>query len=345
MEYVSSVALSRLSEGLNKASAQLAQVQATVSPTATPGHPLILDAQRRYYEAIGLAHDHYSVFVSSASSAVYGTPTGQVEQMTNKASENWESLVSKASEQIYGTPAPYTQQVLGHVTPKYEAVEELVSELLVGKEPALTDQVIDRLHTIYEAPYPASALSTASTYASAFVTNHPAVENILDSANKQLDNAIEAASVHIYGAPKGTVEKATSAVGSAYASASNEVSGAVYGKEPSYIDVARGAIDEAYSSAESAISNAVDASPTPTLTKSAVDAAYASVTSAIGEPQIALESATSQLGVAVESAQAQLAKIAPSVSSLGSEAVETAASQVEAFTDNVKSTPSTRDEL
>lgn len=332
MEYVSSLASSRLSEGLSKASTELAQAQATVSPTATSGHPLILDAQRRYYEAIGLAHHHYSIFVSSASSAVYGTPTGHVEQMTNKASENWESLVSKASEQIYGTPTPYTQQVLEHVTPEYEAVKELVSELLVGKEPAFTDQVIDRLHAIYETPYPASALSTAFSHASAFVTNHPAVENILDSANRQLDNAIETASVQIYGTPKGTMEKATSAAGST-------------SMEQSYIDVARGAIDEAYSSAGSAISNAVYASPTPTPTKSAVDAAYASVTSAIGEQQKAFESATSQLGVVVESAQAQLAEFASSASSLGSEAVETAASQVDDFTDSVKSTPSTRDEL
>lgn len=432
--YISSVGSSRLSEGLSKASEQLAQVQATVPPKDTPGqNPIILDAQRRYYEAVGLAHDHYSAFVSTASeavyaspaptstpgtfhgpiedarsgysqasslasaslaavvssassavsptdsgkaqgiiddassrynaaisaasaslslasvsgsSAIYGTPTSEVEALVSKASENWEGLVSKASEQVYGTEAPYTQQVLEHITPKYQAVEELISELLVDKEPDFTDKVIDRLHSIYETPYPTSVMSSAFSYASdayeSAATNVPSVEDILGTANKQLDNALEAASVQIYGTPKGTVEQATSAAGSAYSSASNQVSGMVYGQEPGYLDVARGAIDEAYISAGSAISNAVYASPTPS---SPVEAAYDSVTSAAKVQQEALESAISKLGIAVESAQAQLVDLASSASSLGSEAVETAASQVESFTESVKSSPSVKDEL
>lgn len=432
LDYISSVGSSRLSEGLSKASEQLAQVQATVPPKDTPGqNPIILDAQRRYYEAVGLAHNHYSAFVSTASdavygspaptstpgtfhgliedtrsgysqasslasaslaavvssassavsptdsgkaqdiindassrynaaisaasaslslasasgsSAIYGTPTGEVEALASKASDNWEGLVSKASEQAYGTEAPYTQQVLEHITPKYQAVEELVSELLVGKEPDFTDKVIDRLHSIYETPYP--ALSSASSYASdayeSTATNLPSVEDILGTANRQFDNAVEAASVQIYGTPKGTVEQATSAAGSAYASASNHVSGIVYGQEPGYLDVARGAIDEAYISAGSAISNAVYASPTPS---SPVEAAYDSVTSAAKAQQEAIESATVKLGIAVKSAQAQLVDLTSSASSLGSEAVETAASQVEAFTESVKSSPSVKDEL
>ncbi|BCR89196.1 uncharacterized protein ACHE_50394A [Aspergillus chevalieri] len=434
LDYISSVGSSRLSEGLSKASEQLAQVQATVPPKDTSNqNPIVLDAQRRYYEAVGLAHDHYSAFVSSASDAVYGspaptstpgtfhgfiedarsgysqasslasaslaavvssassaasptdsgkaqriiddassrynaaisaasaslsmasasgsstiygTPTGEVDALASKASENWEGLVSKASEQVYDTQAAYTQQVLEHITPKYQAVEELVSELLVGKEPDFTDKVIDRLHSIYETPYPASALSSASSYASdaydSAVTNLPSIEDILETANKNFDNAVEAASVQIYGTPKGTVEQATSAAGSAFASASNQVSGMVYGQEPGYLDIARGAIDGAFSSADSAISNAVYASPTPS---SAVEAAYDSVTSAAKAQQEALESATSKLGIAVESAQAQLVDLASSASSLGSEAVETAASRVEAFTESVKSSPSVKDEL
>lgn len=434
LDYISSVGSSRLSEGLSKASEQLAQVQATVPPKDTTGqNPIILDAQRRYYEAVGLAHDHYSAFVSTASdavyaspaptptpgtfhgliedarsgysqasslasaslaavvssassavsptdsgkaqgivddassrynaaisaasaslslasasgsSAIYGTSTGEVEALASKASENWEGVVSKASERVYGIGAPYTQQVQEHITPKYQAVEELVSELLIGREPDFTHKVIDRLHSIYETPYPASALSSASSYANdaykSAVTNLPSVEDILGTANKQFDNAVEVASVQIYGTPKGTVEQATSAAGSAYASASNQVSGMVYGQESGYLDVAHGAIDEAYSSAGSAISNAVHASPTPS---SPVEAAYDSVTSAAKAQEEALESATSKLGITVESAQARLINLASSASNLGSEAVETVASQVEAFTESVKSSPSVKDEL
>ena len=419
--YISSVASSRLNEALNWASAQLALTRASVSPTPTSGqHPIVLDAQRRYYEAVGLAHDHYSAFVSSASgaafgspvptpppgtfqgliedarsgyshasslassslavamssasaaigpedegnaqgliddasskytaalsaasaslsvasasasSAIYGASTGQVELLATKVSENWESLVSKASEQVYGSQEPYTQRVLNHLAPKYEAVEELVSELLVGKEPAFTDKVIGKLHAIYETPAPA------------FVTDLPSVQDILDSANKQIKNAIEAASVQIYGTSKGPVEQATAAAGSAFASASNQISGAIYGKEQTYIEVAQGAIDEAYSSAGSAISNAIYPTPTPSPVRSIVDAAYDSVASAADEQQKALESATSKLGFAVGNAQSQLSNLAHSVRSLGSEAVETATSEVETFTKSIKSAQPTKDEL
>lgn len=405
-DYISSVASSRLNEALDWASAQLSLTRESVSPTPTSGqHPIILDAQRRYYEAIGLAHDHYSAFVSSASgaafgsptptpppgtfqgliedaklgysrasslassnfaaavssatpaigpendgnahgiideassrytaalsaasaslsvasasasSAIHGTSTDQIELLATKASENWESLVSKASEQVYGTQGPYTQRVLNYLTPKYEAVGE---------------KVADKLHDIYEAPAPA------------FVSDLPSIQDILDAANKRIDNAINAASVQIYGTSKGPVEQATAAAGSAFASASNQISGAIYGKEQSYIEVAQGAIDEAYSSAGSAISNAIYPTPTPSPVKSVMDAAYASVSSAAEEQQKAFESATSKLGSAVENAHSQLSNLASTASSLGSEAVETATSEVEVFTESVKSAQPTKDEL
>ncbi|KAI9927644.1 hypothetical protein ASPWEDRAFT_176126 [Aspergillus wentii DTO 134E9] len=350
LHYISSVASSRLSEGLSLASARLAQVQATIPPTTTPDqNPILLDARRRYYEAIGLAHDHYSAFVSSASGAVYGSPTptpppgtfqGFVEDARSRysqAAENWESLVSRASEQVYGTEAPYSQQILSRV-PQYEAVEVLVSELLVGKEPAFADNVINQLRAIYETPYPASALSSASSYASvvneaapsafsAYVTDIPAVDDILNSANEQLEIALEAASIQIYGTPKGPYEQATSAAATAYASASDQISEAVYGTEPGYVEFASSAIDGAFSSAGSAISEAIYTAPSSP--SGPTSGAYASVTSIAGEQQVKFESATSKLGVAVESAQISLANLVSSASSFASEAVETAVSYSE----------------
>ncbi|GFF28850.1 hypothetical protein IFM46972_02465 [Aspergillus udagawae] len=329
LAYISSVASSKLSEGLSLASAQLAGVRATATPTtAVEQNRILLDAQRRYYEAVGMAHDHYSAFVSSASQAVYGTPTptGHLEQMASKASENWESLVSTASEHFYGSRSHYTPPALNVLIPQYEAIEQLVSELIVGKEPSFTEKALSRLHAIYETPYPASALSAASSYvigdhtatsSAPFgsITNVPSIENILESANERFQSAVNAASVQLYGTPKGPFEKATSSASSAMSAASAHISEAVYGTEPGYLEAAQEALEHAYASAESAIRNAVFQSASPTEAE-----------------QGAFASATSKLAVAVEGAQEQLANLASSASSLASAVVETATSKVVVLT-------------
>ncbi|KAF4761585.1 hypothetical protein HAV15_007551 [Penicillium sp. str.  len=418
---ISSIASSRLNQGLSLASEQLTQVQppATTATASLPRgglDPFVLDAQRRYYEAVGLAHDHYSAFVSTASGAVYGSPTptpagsskgiieeagsqyerasslasaslaaviasassavssadggkaqsiiddassrynaalsaassslsvasisassaihgtstGPVESLSSQASENWEHLISKASEQIYGAPTPYLQQVVNNGRPQFEAVQELVSELIVGKQPSFTESVLSKLHAAYETPYPVAAVSSASSYinqaygsassaAASIVSDVPNVEEIVQHANDQLHSAVEAASVGIYGTPKGSYEKATEAAADAYSTASAQISSAVYGQESGYIDVAKDAIENIQSTASAAI---------------------------YGEEPNAMESATIRLAGAVESAKSQLADLAASAGSVVSEAVETAASHVEDTTSSIKSAAaSVKDEL
>lgn len=414
---ISSIASSRLSEALSVASEKLAHIQPIPSQTSSAGlQPYVLDAQRRYYEAVGLAHDHYTAFVSTASHAVYGTPTptaaplgfqqlieeagsqyervsslasaslaavvasassmassadegaaqgiiddassryhaamsaasaslslasasvssavygttpGPLQSLSSQASENWEGLISKASEQIYGTPAPYLQQ-LHERLPQFEAVQGVVSELIVGKEPSFTESVMSKLRVAYETPYPAAALSSASSYVSetyesassvadTYVSSVPSVEDVLHNVNEQLNAAVEAASIGVYGTPKGPYEQATEAVADAYNTASAQISSAVYGKEPGYIDVAREHIEEIQSKASAAI---------------------------YGEEPGAVESATSRLAAAVEGAQSQLAELASKASSVASEAAETAGSHVEDATGSIKSAMSSaKDEL
>ncbi|KAJ5617341.1 hypothetical protein N7537_002455 [Penicillium hordei] len=416
---ISSIASSRLNQGLSLASEQLAQVQSPATTASLPQgglDPFVLDAQRRYYEAVGLAHDHYSAFVSTASGAVYGSPaptpaesskgiieeagsqyerasllasaslaaviasassvvssadggkaqsiiddassrynaalsaassslsaasisassviygtsTGPVKSLSSQASENWEHLISKASEQIYGAPTPYLQQVVNNGHPQFEAVQELVSELIVGKQPSFTESVLSKLHAAYETPYPAAAVSSASSYinqaygsasstAASIVSDVPKVEEIVQHANDQLHAAVEAASIGIYGTPKGPYEKATEAAADAYSTASAQVSSAVYGQESGYIDVAKDAIENIQSTASAAI---------------------------YGEEPNAMESATIRLTGAVESAKSQLADLAANAGSVVSEAVETAASHVEDTTSSIKSAAaSIKDEL
>ncbi|KAJ5986341.1 hypothetical protein N7451_010706 [Penicillium sp. IBT 35674x] len=412
---ISSIASSRLSEGLSVASENLAHIQPVPSQTNSAGlQPYVLDAQRRYYEAVGLAHDHYTAFVSTASHAVYGTPTptaaplgfqqlieeagsqyervsslasaslaavvasassmashdgaaqgiiddassryqaamsvasaslslasasvssavygttpGPLQSLSSQASENWESLISKASEQIYGTPAPYLQQ-LHERLPQFEAVQGVVSELLVGKEPSFTESVMSKLRIAYETPYPAAALSSASSYVSetyesassvagAYVSSVPSVEDLLSNVNEQLNAAVEAASIGVYGTPKGPYEQATEAVADAYTTASAQISSAVYGKESGYIDVAKEHVEEIQSKASAAI---------------------------YGDEAGAVESATSRLAAAVESAQSQLAELASKASIVASDAAETAGSHVEDATGSIKSVMSSaKDEL
>ncbi|KAJ6014907.1 hypothetical protein N7540_009498 [Penicillium herquei] len=395
---ISSIASSRLSEGLSAASEKLAHIQPIPSQTSSAGlQPFVLDAQRRYYEAVGLAHDHYTVFLSTASQAVYGTPTptspplglqalveeagsqyahasslasanlaaavapvnsmassaddgvqglvddassryhaalsaasaslslasksassvlygttpGPLESLSSQASENWESLVSKASEQIYGTPAPYLEQLQSRL-PQFEAVQDVVSELLIGKEPSFTESILSKLRVAYETPYPAAALSSASSYVSetcesassvadSYASSIPSLEDVMQDANDQLNAAVEAAA-------------------DAYASASAHVSSAVHGKESGYVDVAKEHIQEIQSKASAAI---------------------------YGEEPGAVESATSRLAAAVEDAQSQLADLASSAGSIASEAAGTAASHVAEATDSIKSAAasSPKDEL
>ncbi|GAD93101.1 conserved hypothetical protein [Paecilomyces variotii No. 5] len=471
LESVSSIASSKLSEGLSLASAQYASVKATISPTPTSNqNPVLLDAQRRYYEAVGLAHDHYSAFVNSASeavlgaptpppsgfqdaldnaksyysqasslassslaavvssassaagskgedaqsiiadassrysaamsaasaslssvsgsasSAIYGTPTGRMESVASQASENWDSLISRASEQVYGTPTPYIQQVLDQRAAQYESLKGLVSELVVGKEPDFTESVMSKLHAVYETPYPASALSSASSYASdayesassvaaAYVTPLSSIEDIIDSANEQFNSAVDAASIYVYGTSKGPYEQATSAAASVYDSASSRASEAVYGTQTGYLEAASVAIEGAFVSAQGALSTAVYGTPTGPVESilNAASGAYASATSVAadkasdassavgdayssvqsrasvqiyGEPQGALESATSRLAVALESAQARLSSLASKATDGASDVFSSASSIVEDSGSSVSSAASKlKDEL
>lgn len=425
LDHIVSMASSRLNDGLRSASAQFAHVQATVPPSAPSAQqPALLDAQRRYYEALGLAHDHYSVFVSSASQAVYGTPTptagmfhefiedsrsryseasslassslaaamasvssviapadtgkaqgmiedassrysavlsaastslslasvsassgvygttpGPLDSLSSQASENWVGLVSRVSEQVYGTQEPYAQHVVNNLASRYDDIQDLVSELLVGKEPPFTESVMSRLHAMYATPlasassYISNAYDSAHSAAPAYITDPPKIEDILHSANEQLQAAVDAASARVYGTPKGTFEKATSGAADAYSTASSRLSEAVHGSETGYVEVASIAVEDAFSSAASAMSNAVYPTPMGPVEAvgSAMNSAYADVqskasTAVYGEPQGALESATSELSNAMASARSQLADLASSASSMASEAVETAAS-------------------
>ncbi|PGH13391.1 hypothetical protein AJ79_03670 [Helicocarpus griseus UAMH5409] len=65
------IASAKLQQDLETASLDLASAMAVAATeTPAPGQQVILDARRRYYEAIGLAHDQYSIFINNPSASI-----------------------------------------------------------------------------------------------------------------------------------------------------------------------------------------------------------------------------------------------------------------------------------
>ncbi|KEQ67473.1 uncharacterized protein M437DRAFT_37523, partial [Aureobasidium melanogenum CBS 110374] len=309
---ISSIASSRLQEGLSSASAQFEHAKSAIGASPTPVQQGVLaDAQRRYYEMVGYAYDRYSAFdeaiygtstgsaesiASAASTAIYGSETPWTEAAASQASQNWEMLVSKASEQVYGSPTPffsqaseYASQATVAVVEQYAAVSALFDELVNGREPEFTESVWSRLQSAYSTGAPAIA-SSASSYAqdvyasassfyeSAF-TPPPTVEALLDNVNEQINSAVDAVSAQIYGTTKGNMEQMTEAVGSAYNDAASRASEAVYGTTTGYAEAAQSQIADAASSAQQAISEALFGTPSATAAAASIYTSIASVAS------------------------------------------------------------------
>ncbi|OAG03227.1 uncharacterized protein CC84DRAFT_1125527 [Paraphaeosphaeria sporulosa] len=169
-ESVSSIASSRLSEGLSQATAQFSS-----EPTDSP----VLDgARRQYYEAIGLAHARYSEFLGAASTAVYGPEQGTFESLASVASESAASVAGSA--QSYASDVSDSAQ--SAAAKAQEAAASLASQVssgVIGSETAWTESVASQASQNWEAliakasnqvygaptPWAASVYSQAGEYA------------------------------------------------------------------------------------------------------------------------------------------------------------------------------------
>ncbi|KAL8774273.1 MAG: hypothetical protein Q9209_001024 [Squamulea sp. 1 TL-2023] len=207
LESISAIASSRLADSLGAASAQYSNVKAQVGATPTPAHQQYLnDGQRRYYEAVGLAHQRYSDFLTAASSAVYGTPTPTLQ-----------GLYSSASGALLGTPTPSYQGVLEGAQFQYNDAVSKASESL-------------------------NAVLNSASSAVGKTSKHPA-QNVLDSASSSYSAALaaasetllslsSAASTGIYGSQTGIVESVISAASDKASSISATASSQVAGETP-----------------------------------------------------------------------------------------------------------------
>ncbi|KAF2003954.1 hypothetical protein P154DRAFT_63512 [Amniculicola lignicola CBS 123094] len=300
-ESVSSVAASKLSEGLSAASAQF-----TSQPT-----PALEGARRQYYEAIGLAHARYSEFLGTASTAIYGSKQSTVESLASVISGSAASVASEVSSGVYGTETPWAQSVASEVS---------------GSAASAASQVKEGAQSLAsEASFSLIGIET------------PWTESIASQASQNWDALIAKASNQVYGAPTPWAQsiysqageygaQATAQATQQYAAMQALISELVIGKEPDFTESVMHRFSSAYYSGIPAVVASVNSYASENLeavssyagesydaATSYVEDAYASassVVSSIFTPPPAIETIMSQasvsLNAAVESASAAI---------------------------------------
>lgn len=225
LAHISSVASSRLREGLSLASEQLALH--TIPATTSVGmQPFVLDAQRRYYEAVGFAHDHYSAFVSTASEAVYGTPA------PTPAPVDFRNLVDQANSQY--------EQASSLASASLAAVVASASSMISAADDGRTQSIIDDASSRYQAALSAasSSLSLASASASSAIygTTPGPLESVSSQASGNWEILVSKASEQVYGTPAPYLLQMVDAHVPQLEAVQALVSELIVGKEPSFTE-------------------------------------------------------------------------------------------------------------
>ncbi|KAJ5542879.1 hypothetical protein N7535_005302 [Penicillium sp. DV-2018c] len=317
---ISSIASSQLDQGLSLASEQLAQIRPTkASPSGL--EPFVLDAQRRYYEAVGLAHEHYTAFISTASGAVYGSPTptpapGGVKGIIEEAGSQYERASSLASASLAAVVA---------------SASSIISSADDGKAQSIIDDASSRYNDALSAA--SATLSVASVSASSMIygTSTGPVESLSSQVSENWGHLISKASEQIYGAPTPYLQQVVNNGRPQFEAVQDLVSELVVGKQPSFTESvfsklrsayetpypvtavasASSYINEAYGSASSAAASFVsDAPSVEEIVQSANERIHAAVDAAsagiYGTPRGAYEQATDAAADAYATASAQI---------------------------------------
>ncbi|OCL08928.1 hypothetical protein AOQ84DRAFT_31497 [Glonium stellatum] len=330
LESVSSIAASRLSEGLSLASAQYTNAKIAVGAQPTPAHQRYMaEAQRRYYEGIGLAHARYSEFIDAASSAVYGTPTpayqsfmsvaqSQYSAALAAASSNMDNALSAANSAVGKTSKSPTQSLIDSASSQYEAAVSAASASLSAASSKASEAIYGTQQGTIESL--ASVASASAAYAvseassSIIGSETPWVESVASQASQNWDSLISRASEQVYGAPTPFTEsaysqvgeygaQATDAVASQYAAVQALISDLVIGREPDFTESVMLRLSSAYYTGYPAM-----ASSASSYAAEAYATASSIVSSAFTPPatiEAILNSVTEQLNAAVEAASIQ----------------------------------------
>ncbi|KAF1835633.1 hypothetical protein BDW02DRAFT_495389 [Decorospora gaudefroyi] len=330
-ESVSSIASSRLAEGLSQASAQF-------SPQSTG----VADgARRQYYEAVGLAHARYSEFIGAASTAVYGPQQGTIESLASVASASAAfaaSVVSGSAESAASYVSGSAQSAAANAQAAAESMASQVSSGVIGTETPWTESVASQANQNWE---------TLIAQASSQVYGQPTpwAESVYSQAGA-------------YGA------QATAAAAQQYADVQALISELVVGKEPDFTESVMNRFASAYStgfpaavaSAQSYANEGMHAASSyagdsyDAVTDAAADAyaSASSVVSSVFTPPAMIEDVMSQasasLDLAVESASIAIYGTPKGAAEQASESVASAYSSIQSqISEKVYGTQSAQD--
>ncbi|KAG9696572.1 hypothetical protein KCU95_g4242, partial [Aureobasidium melanogenum] len=295
---ISSIASSRLQEGLSSASAQFEHAKSAVGASPTPVQQGVLaDAQRRYYEMVGYAYDRYSAFESAGRDMVAARPTStsgysdalvaaqsQYSSAVDVASRNMDSILSSARSVVSGTTQSPAQSLIDQASSQYDAATSSASSYLViasskaseaiyGTQPAMYENLLASAQSQYDAAYSAASStlnnildSASSTAGPAFDTAFEQYELAVSAAGEQYSRASVKASEAIYGTSTGSVESIASAA-----------STAIYGSETPWTEAAASQASENWEMLVSKASEQVYGSPTPLFSQASEYASQATV--------------------------------------------------------------------
>ncbi|CAK1364495.1 unnamed protein product [Cercospora beticola] len=311
LESISSVASSRLADGVSAAQEQYQSAKIAVGAEPTPVHQQYLaSAQAAYYQALGLAHGRYNEFVEAASSVIAPTPTAT----------GYQKSIEDALSAARSAYTAYTQGA----SEKYSMLHEMASEAAGAQATTVDKGTLDHLDSqiVDAVDYAKSKLadaskSVSSAYAASATTDKP----LASQASENWEALISKASEQVYGAPApftavaysyateyaGSVTDAAASATAAAAAQFEQVqalfSELVVGKEPDFTASVYSRLQSAYSTGAPNLASQISsyASDSYDSMSSIVSAAFVPPTQV---PSI-LEQVQEQLNAAVNAASAQ----------------------------------------
>ncbi|KAK0121967.1 hypothetical protein ONS95_010238 [Cadophora gregata] len=332
---ISSVAQSKLSEGLNRASAQYQDGKdyvAAINTGAPAKQKLLVQMQEQYYAGIGMAHARYSDFLDSASSAamprktpvyesiysgasakIAGTPTHRFQAALNTASAHYSEAVEAASSKFDQLIASISE--IGSGNSEHVPTITLVSAASAQYNSAIS-QASKSFASINSVISEKLAIGSSSISSAAYGTETPWTESVASAASENWEALITKASEQVYGAPtpyfvtrrllsevKEYAAQATDGAISQYAAVQSLIGELVSGKEPDFTESVFGRLSSAY------YTGAGEAASSASSYASEAYASASSVVSSVFTPPPSLEAildgAALRVNEAVEAASVQ----------------------------------------
>ncbi|KAL9603944.1 MAG: hypothetical protein Q9219_000882 [cf. Caloplaca sp. 3 TL-2023] len=330
LESISAVASSRLADNLSAASAQFSNLKASVGATPTPAHQhYIKEGQRKYYEAVGLAHERYSEFLDAASQSVFGTPTSgyqsalekvqaQYSAAIAKASENFDAVLGSASSAVGKTSKSPAQSVLDSASSSYSAALLAASSSLSSASAALSTGIFGSQTGVAESA--ASAFADKADFVSSAVSSQVAgttvwSESVATQASHNWEALVSKASEQVYGAPTPWSESIMNQAGD-YAAQATDGAFAQYeavqglfrelvsGREPDFTESVMDRLSSAYYTGAHA-SAAASASSYVSDTYASASSVVSTMFTPPASLEAILQAASDQVNAAVDAASQQ----------------------------------------